>query len=94
MTSTNKLLYIPFIILYKYFLKIFIYLFIYYICSVLPAYVSASQMRATELIIDGYELPCVCWKLNSGQSVPLTPEPSLQSPYTSTFKKYTLQYLL
>jgi hypothetical protein len=41
------------------------------------------QKRATDLITDGCELPCVCWDLNSGPSeeqwVLLTTEPSLQS---------------
>jgi hypothetical protein len=40
------------------------------------------QKRAPDLIIDGYELPCGCWELNSGpleeQTVLLTSEFSLQ----------------
>lgn len=40
-------------------------------------------MRASDPIIDGCELPCVCWELNSGpqeeQTVLLTAEPSLQA---------------
>jgi hypothetical protein len=39
------------------------------------------------LITDGSEPPCGCWDLNSGpseeQSVLLTTEPSLQSPFIS-----------
>ena len=60
----------------------YIYLFIYYVCSVLPACVPACEKRAPNLIIDGCEPPCGCWELNSGpleeQSVLLTTEPSLQ----------------
>jgi hypothetical protein len=48
-----------------------------------------GQKRAPDLIIEGYELPCGCWKLNSEpleeQSVLLTTEPSLQPQFqTST----------
>jgi len=57
-----------------------IYLFMY---SILPAYVTAGQKRAPDLITDGCEPPCGRWDLNSGpleeQSVLLTTEPSLQS---------------
>jgi len=46
--------------------------------SLLPA----GQKRALDLITDGCEPPCGCWKLNSGpleeQSVLLPTEPSLQ----------------
>jgi hypothetical protein len=68
---------VPFI----FFLKM--YLFIYYVYSVLPECMPAVQKRAPDLIIDGYKPPCGCWKLNSGhleeQSVLLTSEPSLRS---------------
>jgi len=50
--------------------------------SILPAYVTAGQKKAPDLITDGCEPPCGCWDLNSGpleeQSVLLTAEPSLQ----------------
>lgn len=56
--------------------------FIYYLYSVVSAYMSARQKTASELFIDSYEPPCGCWELNSGppeeQSVLLTAEPSLQ----------------
>ena len=42
-----------------------------------------GQKKTPDLIVDGYELPCGCWELNSGpleeQPVLLTTEPSLQS---------------
>lgn len=62
---------------------IFIFLrFIYYVDSVLPACMPAALKRAPDLIIDGSEPPCGCWRLNSGpleeQSV-LYSEPSPQS---------------
>jgi hypothetical protein len=55
---------------------------IYYVYNVLPAAcILASQKRALDLIIDGYEPPCGCWDLTSGpleeQSVLLTAKPSL-----------------
>ena len=41
------------------------------------------QKKASDLIVDGYEPLCGCWKLNSGPleelSVLLTSEPSLQN---------------
>ena len=56
-------------------------LFIYYIYSVLLACILAGQKREPDLITDGCEPPCGCWKLNSGpleeQSVLLTSEPVL-----------------
>ena len=59
-----------------------VYSFIYYVYSILPACAPAPQKRALDLIIDGCEPPCGCWKLNSGpleeESVLLTAEPSLQ----------------
>ena len=67
-----------FLFLFSFFFKD---LFIYYM------YVDSSclhtpQKREADLIMDGCELSCGCWKLNSGpseeQSVPLTAEPSLQ----------------
>jgi hypothetical protein len=43
------------------------------------------QKRVSDLITDGFEPPCVCWALNLGsleeQSVLLTTEPSLQTPF-------------
>jgi hypothetical protein len=54
---------------------------IYYVYSVLYAYMPAHQKRAPDLMTDGCESSCGCWDLNSGpleeQSV-LTTEPSLQ----------------
>ncbi|ERE68196.1 coiled-coil domain-containing protein 18 [Cricetulus griseus] len=48
-----------------------------------------DKKRAPDLIMDGCEPPCGCWKLNSGpleeQSVLLTSEPSLQPVNKSTF---------
>ena len=48
----------------------------------MPACMPAGQKRAQNLIIDGCEVPCGCWELNSGpleeQSVLLTAGPSLQ----------------
>ena len=45
---------------------------------------SAGRKRASDLITDDCELPCGCWKLNSGpleeQAMLLTTEPSLQPP--------------
>ena len=42
------------------------------------------QNRAPDLIVDGYDLPCGCWELNSGpleeHPVILTSEPSSQPP--------------
>jgi hypothetical protein len=50
--------------------------------SVLSAFMLASQERAPDLIIDGCEPPCGCWKLNlvplEEQTVLLTSEPVLQ----------------
>jgi hypothetical protein len=61
------------------------FLKIYYVNSILPACVPAGQKRAPDFIIDGCEPPCGHWELNSGpleeQTVLLTSEPSLQSPY-------------
>jgi hypothetical protein len=49
--------------------------------SALSACTPAGQKRASEPIIDGYELPCDSWQLNSGpleeQMVLLISEPSL-----------------
>ena len=63
--------------------------FIYYVSSVLPAFLPAGQKRAPDLITDGCEPPYGCWELNSGpleeQSVLLTAEPSLQ-PFILFFK--------
>ncbi|CAO2586779.1 hypothetical protein LEMLEM_LOCUS4176 [Lemmus lemmus] len=39
---------------------LFIYLYIYYIYSVLPGCMSTSQKRETNLITDGRETPCGC----------------------------------
>ena len=56
--------------------------FIYYVYSILPAYMTAGQKRAQDLIIDVFEPPCGCWELNSRpleeKPVLLTSEPSLQ----------------
>jgi hypothetical protein len=55
-------------------------LFIYYVYSILPAYMPTHQKRAPDPITDGCELPRGCWELNSGpleeQSVHLTSEAS------------------
>jgi hypothetical protein len=63
-------------------ISVFKDLFIYYLNTILPACVSASQKSSPDLIMDGCELPCGCWELNSGplekQSVLLTSESSLQ----------------
>ena len=57
-----------------------IYLFVYYVYSIL----SAGQKRTPGFITDGCEPPYGCWELNSGpleeQAMLLTTEPSLQSP--------------
>jgi hypothetical protein len=51
------------------------------------------QKRASDIIIDGCELPCGFWELNSGpleeQMVLLTTEPSLQSLLSCYKKKNT-----
>ena len=39
---------------------------IYGVYSALPACMTAEQKRAPDLIMDGCESPCGCWKLNSG----------------------------
>jgi hypothetical protein len=39
-------------------------LFIYNVYSVLPAFMSASQERAPDLITDGCEPPYGCWESN------------------------------
>jgi len=44
------------------FLKIYLFYFMY---SILPAYVTAGQKKAPDLITDGCEPPCGCWELNS-----------------------------
>jgi len=58
--------------------------------SILPAYVTAGQKRAPDLITDGCEPPCGCWELNSWpleeQSVLLTAEPSLQPAEKCSFR--------
>jgi hypothetical protein len=65
-----------------YFLVVAVSRFIY-LCtmSALSAYTPACQKRASDLIMDGCELQCGCWELNSGhlkeQLVLLTTEPSL-----------------
>jgi hypothetical protein len=60
-------------------------LFIYYIHSVLPAYMPAYQKRVPGPITDGCELPCGCWELNSGpleeHSMLSTSEPPLPTIY-------------
>ena len=54
-------------------------------CSCLQTH----QQRVSDLITDGRELPCGCWKLNSGpleeQLVLLTTEPSLSSSHSQRF---------
>ena len=54
--------------------------------STLSACMLAHQKKTSDLITDGDEPPCGCWKLNSGpleeQGVLLTTEPSLQPPPT------------
>ena len=48
----------------------------------MPAYMTAHQKRASDLITDDCEPPCGCWELNSEfleeQPVLLTSEPSRQ----------------
>jgi hypothetical protein len=52
--------------------------------SILSAFTSACQKRASDPITEGCEPPHGCWELNSGppeeQLVPITAEPSLQFP--------------
>jgi len=38
-------------------------LFIYFMYSILPAYVTAGQKRTPDLITDDCEPPCGCWEL-------------------------------
>ena len=55
------------------------------------------QKRVSDLITDGYELPCGCWALNSGpseeQSELLPSEPSHQ-PKTRFFSGRFMGFLL
>jgi hypothetical protein len=71
--------------------KTFFKRFIIIICKYTVA-VFRHQKKVSDLIMDGCELPCGCWDLNSGpseeQSVLLTAEPSLQPP-VKTFLKVT-----
>ena len=64
------------------FVLFFKYLFIVYIAFCLHVFQQAKG-GALDLIIDGSEPPCGCWKLNSGpleeQPVLLTSESSLQT---------------
>jgi hypothetical protein len=64
-------------IVFGFFKDLFIY-YMYVHCSCLQT----PQKRASDLSMNGCELPCGCWDLNSGpseeQSVLLTVEPSLQ----------------
>jgi hypothetical protein len=61
--------------------RLFFFKFIYLYMSASSAYTPAWQ---TIPFMNGHELPCVCWELNSGpleeQPVRLTAEPSLQPP--------------
>lgn len=41
-------------------------LFVYYVCSILPACIPTGQKRILYLIINGYEPPSGCWELNLG----------------------------
>jgi len=67
---------------FLFFQNLFIYLFTYYVYSVLLTYMPTHQKAAPDPITDGCEPPCGCWELNLGpleeQSVLLTAEPSLQ----------------
>jgi hypothetical protein len=55
--------------------------------SVLCAYISVGQERASDSITHGCEPYVVCWKLNSGplEEVRLTAEPPFQPPYSINF---------
>jgi hypothetical protein len=64
---------------------LFIFTFIYLKCrGAWSAYTPAPQKRASGPFIDGCELPCGCWELNSEpleeQPVFSTTEPSHQPP--------------
>jgi hypothetical protein len=73
---------ILFIYLFIYLLFMYLSSFIFYVYSVLPACMYASQERPPDLIIHDRDLPYGCWELNSGlleeQPVLFTSEPSLQ----------------
>jgi hypothetical protein len=61
-------------------------LFIYYVYSLLPA----GQKRASELIIDGFKLPCGCWELDLGpleEQAGLLTSCYLSSPLKTCFGK-------
>ena len=86
------------------FVCLFVCLLVSYVYSILlPAYtLPTGQMRAPDLIIDGYKPPCGCWELNSRPLevhpvVLLTTEPSLQPPwqfYIQSRWQLRLSYIL
>lgn len=73
-----------------FFLKI--YLFI----SILPAFMPPGQKKAPGLIIDDYESPYGCWKLNvellEKQSALLTAEQTLQPPVINMLEGVTSRW--
>ena len=71
------------------FLKLtYLFIYVFYVFESLFASMPAWQKRASDLIIDGCELPCDCWELKSGplekKPVFITTGPSLQPSRNSS----------
>jgi hypothetical protein len=54
--------------LFFFFLKIYLFIYLFIICKYTVAVFRQLQKRASDLIMGGCEPPCGCWDLNFGPS--------------------------